>query len=146
MRFSNIHDWEIDYRQAVNLQKDLQSRVVTVGDLKEVKLVAGVDVSVALDNQATAAVVVLDYPELQVVARQVVKGYPQFPYIPGLLSFREIPLLLQAIRELTVTPDLFLVAVRVAPIPGAVVWPLIWVCFWLYLLSLCQKPTDWRVN
>jgi deoxyribonuclease V len=109
MRFSNIHDWEIDYRQAVNLQKDLQSRVVTVGDLKEVKLVAGVDVSVALDNQATAAVVVLDYPELQVVARQVVKGYPQFPYIPGLLSFREIPLLLQAIRELTVTPDLFLV-------------------------------------
>ncbi len=58
---------------------------------------------------ATGAVVVLNYPELRVVETKVVNGKVDFPYVPGLLSFREAPLTLAACERLSVTPDLILV-------------------------------------
>jgi len=69
-----------------------------------------VDISVnKAQGMATGAVVVLNYPELRVVETKVVNGRLDFPYVPGLLSFRESPLTLAACERLTITPDLILV-------------------------------------
>jgi deoxyribonuclease V len=72
--------------------------------------IAGVDISAGKRGEmAKGAVVVLSYPELRVVETKVVNGELDFPYIPGLLSFRESPLILAACERLTATPDLILV-------------------------------------
>jgi len=74
------------------------------------RLIAGVDMAVnKRGGMATAAVVVLGYPELNLVETRVVSGEINFPYVPGLLSFRESPLILAACEQLTLTPDLILV-------------------------------------
>ncbi len=74
------------------------------------RFIAGVDISVSKARGiATGAVVVLEYPELRLVETKVVNGKLDFPYIPGLLSFRESPLTLAACERLAITPDLILV-------------------------------------
>ena len=73
------------------------------------QLIAGLDVSVNKLNEATAVAVVLNYPELKVVEIATAKGKVDFPYVPGFLSFREIPLTLQACEKLTLNPDLVMV-------------------------------------
>ncbi len=74
------------------------------------RFIAGVDISGGkAQGMATAAAVVLNYPELKVVETKVARGKLDFLYIPGLLSFRESPLILAACEKLTVTPDLILV-------------------------------------
>jgi deoxyribonuclease V len=73
-------------------------------------LIAGVDISVSREEGvARGAVVVLNYPELRLVETKVVNGKVDFPYVPGLLSFREAPLTLAVCQELGVIPDLVLV-------------------------------------
>ena len=84
--------------------------VTTVDKVENVHFIAGIDVSVnRFRREGTAAVVVIDYPGLEVVEVKTVSGRVDFPYIPGLLSFRECPLVLEACAQLTITPDLFLV-------------------------------------
>lgn len=74
------------------------------------RFIAGVDISVKRElGIATGAVVVLKYPELELVETKIVNGELDFPYVPGLLSFRESPLTLAACERLTITPDLILV-------------------------------------
>ena len=73
-------------------------------------MIAGVDISVnRWAKTGTAAVVVLSYPEMEVVETRSVTERVEFPYVPGLLSFREAPLILAACEKLTVTPDLVIV-------------------------------------
>jgi deoxyribonuclease V len=74
------------------------------------RYIAGVDISVGKTGKiATGTVVVLSYPELEIVEIKTARGNLGFPYIPGLLSFRELPLTLAAFEKLNVTPDLVLV-------------------------------------
>jgi deoxyribonuclease V len=81
-----------------------------IGEVIEPGFIAGVDIAVGKANEiAQAAVVVLSYPELRLVAVELVQGKLEFPYIPGLLSFRESPLILAACRKLSLTPDLIIV-------------------------------------
>ncbi len=105
-----LHGWQIDIREALELQRRLAVQVSrSDGDITP-RLVAGVDVSVSrAEGTATGAVVVLEYPGFALVEVEVVHGRVDLPYIPGLLSFREAPLILQACEELSVTPDLVLV-------------------------------------
>lgn len=88
----------------------MASQVVREGNVASARLIAGVDIS-SPDSRgiATGAVVVLSYPDMNLVEVEVVEQSPPFPYVPGLLSFREAPLILAACGKLSITPDLILV-------------------------------------
>jgi deoxyribonuclease V len=97
-------------KQAVEIQKKLAGEVLRTGNITSPTYIAGVDVSVnRFSKTGTGAVVVLTYPTLQVAEVQVVKDAIGFPYVPGLLSFREIPLLLAAFEKLEIVPDFVMV-------------------------------------
>lgn len=105
-----LHPWDLTPAEAVALQRELAARIdfTTPLDLAAVRIVAGVDVSVR-DDRSTAAIVALSFPDLRVLDRATATAPAAFPYIPGLLSFREIPVLLQAHARLSVRPDAYLV-------------------------------------
>ena len=104
------HPWELSPEAAAALQKELAARVIQAGRPDNVRLVAGVDLAAGRHNgQARAAVVLLDYPGLEVRQVAVAEGPLTFPYIPGLLSFRETPLILRAFEQVAASPDLIFV-------------------------------------
>jgi len=95
--------------EAIAQQKQLADRVIQHDDFGEVKRIAGIDIG--FEDEGTtvrAAVVVLAYPGLQPLESAVAKRPTDFPYIPGLLSYREIPAALEALAQITVKPDLIL--------------------------------------
>lgn len=101
------HGWNLSFPEARRLQEDLRTRVETRDRLGEVRRVAGVDVSYDRGSPVLyAAVVVLDARSLEVVEVQGVQAAARFPYVPGYLSFREVPPLLEAFERLETRPDL----------------------------------------
>ena len=110
MKLHSLHDWQVSTAQAFQIQRELAARVSRTSEINEPRFIAGADISASrAQDMATGAVVVMDYPALQPVEIKKVNGKLPFPYIPGLLSFRESPLVLAACEKLTVTPDLVLV-------------------------------------
>jgi deoxyribonuclease V len=109
MYIQHRHDWNLKPDQAIDLQKQLVKEVIYDRPLNlgAIRLVAGVDVSVK-ENVSQAAVVVLAYPELKPVETVLWTMPTPFPYIPGLLSFREGPVLEEAFKELQREPDVFI--------------------------------------
>ena len=104
------HGWRMTAVEAITLQKELAVEVSRTGGVPNPRLVAGVDISVnRWAKTGTAAVVVLNYPDLEIVGVKTVTDKIEFPYVPGLLSFREAPLILAACENLTVIPDLVMV-------------------------------------
>lgn len=105
----DLHPWNITPEEAVRLQRELAPQIVTDQPLplESIRLVGGVDVSVK-NNISQAAVVVLRYPELNVIETVLASIDTPFPYIPGLLSFREGAVILDAMRKLESTPDVFI--------------------------------------
>lgn len=106
-----LHAWNLQPEAAISLQKELAERVIRTDQLPdEIHLVAGVDMALNEEtNMARAAVVLLSYPTLEVVERHVYEEPLRMPYIPGLLSFREIPCILGAFAQLHAQPDLVMV-------------------------------------
>jgi deoxyribonuclease V len=94
--------------EAMAIQRRLQRYVVTQNCLGPVSTVAGVDVSFPSRQIARAAIVVLTFPELRPVDNAIAEMEVAFPYIPGLLAFREVPAVLAAATKLQTVPDLFL--------------------------------------
>ncbi len=111
MIFPFLHPWDLTPREAIALQKELAGRVVLRDDVPEpVSLVAGVDVSCArFSPEVFAAVVLFDAVAGVVVETASARGAETFPYVPGLLSFRELPVILEAFRKLQRFPDMVLV-------------------------------------
>lgn len=107
--YNALHPWDVSPEEAVAIQKEMRSRVQKTNSFApgEIKTVAGVDCS--LKDEGQAAIVVLTFPGLEVVERVVATRKLDFPYIPGLLSFREMPLILNAVDRLKAMPDLFMV-------------------------------------
>lgn len=102
--------WPQTPAQAIALQRALASHVKPVDDVGTVRRVAGVDVGFPGGGQiARAAVAVLSFPDLQPVDQALAQLPVEFPYIPGLLSFRELPPVLAALARLAQLPDLLLV-------------------------------------
>ena len=113
MRVRKLHAWDISPTEAVALQRELAGRLSLESSLPEsaVQTVAGVDLSPpdAETGYVRGAVVMVAWPSLEVVEVSTAEGVAGFPYVPGLLSFREAPILLEALSRLRVTPDLILV-------------------------------------
>ncbi len=103
------HPWDLTPKEAIALQGQLRDRVVLEDRWGPVRLVAGVDVGYEEGKRTTrAAVAVLSFPELTLYESVVARVPTTFPYVPGLLSFREIPAVLAALAQLESTPDLLL--------------------------------------
>lgn len=103
------HSWNPSPLEAVALQKELYGRLILTDQLGTVRRVAGVDVGFEAGGTiARAAAVVLRYPELELLETAVAHRPTEFPYIPGLLSFRELPAVLDALQQLREPPDLLL--------------------------------------
>lgn len=109
MALTPLHNWDITPKQAVALQRELAGQVIHDRslDLNAVRTVAGVDVSVS-GGRSTAAIVVLAFPAMTVLETVISQMDTPFPYIPGLLSFREGPVLVDALSRLNHTPDVFI--------------------------------------
>jgi deoxyribonuclease V len=108
---SDAHDWDVPPAEARALQRRLAGRVIATGDVTDVRRVAGVDIAVGPrgSNAGRAAVVVLEWPSLRPVEQAIARADVRFPYVPGLLSFRELPLVLPAFAQLSTRPDLVIV-------------------------------------
>jgi len=109
VKIKELHSWDVDYAKALVIQDELSNRV-TIQDFSITpRLIAGADVGYShSDNTFYAAVIVLKYPNLEIVETATATGLVNFPYIPGLLTFREAPILLAAFRKLKRTPDVII--------------------------------------
>jgi deoxyribonuclease V len=109
MKIRQRHPWDLAPREARLIQSQLAGEIVLHDDFGTIGRVAGVDVGFE-DNGGTtrAAVAVLAYPSLQLETATLARTPTLFPYVPGLLSFREAPAVLEAMKQLDVLPDLLL--------------------------------------
>ncbi|TDX02811.1 deoxyribonuclease V [Kribbella sp. VKM Ac-2566] len=105
MQWPTTMRWPTTAAEAIAVQEELRSQVDATDAGKTPRYVAGLDVAYDGDRLA-AAVVVLDRETLAEVDRAVVNGVTTFPYVPGLFAFREVPALLTALEQLTITPEL----------------------------------------
>ncbi len=101
------HSWDLEPRDAIALQTELAGQLVFAPPPAEIELVAGVDVSMRR-GVARAAVVVMTMPELHEQERVCADAPIAYPYVPGLLTFREAPTILQALERLEHLPDLLM--------------------------------------
>lgn len=110
MNISPLHDWHLTAQQAIALQQELAGQVVDDVHLPlaTIRTIAGIDVSVKHDI-STAAVVIVSFPDFRVIESARAKMPTPFPYIPGLLSFREMPVILRAFADIHTIPDVLMV-------------------------------------
>jgi len=107
MDIPDLHPWNVTYEEAIKIQKCLKDKVILKKIDRRINYIAGLDVSYAKGgNTVWAGVVVLDFPSLVKIEERWAQSKVSFPYIPGLLSFREIPALLDVLRNIEVEPDL----------------------------------------
>jgi len=107
MKIKKHNLWNLNYREAVELQKRLSAKVVRDDRFANVKKIAGVDVRyIKESNKFLCGVIIFSYPSLEVLEEKYVYGRPDYPYIPGLLSFREGPVVEKCFKKLKEAPDL----------------------------------------
>jgi len=104
------HTWNLSPKDAIALQKELRNKISLVPIKKKIKTIGGADVSLNMfGKDLYAGIVVLSYPDLKIIDQSYIKIEANFPYIPGLLSFREIPGLLKCWEQLKHKPDLVMI-------------------------------------
>lgn len=102
-----LHDWTLDPIEAARVQSGLRERLIPTWDGRPVEYVGGVDIALG-EHTARAAVVVLRFPSLELIDAVISEVPLVFPYVPGLLAFREGPALLAAWEKLERKPDLLM--------------------------------------
>jgi deoxyribonuclease V len=110
VRVRHLHPFDLPPKDAIHLQAWLASKVDARGSLRRgARLVAGLDCSIDRDGHVHGAVVVCKAPDWSVVESVTASAPAPMPYVPGLLSFRETPILLDALRRLRTKPDVLVV-------------------------------------
>ncbi len=102
------HRWDVSPEEAQQIQRDLAARVHIEPLSTQPRTIGGIDVSFPQRDVARAAVVIVRFPELTPIAQATAERPVSFPYIPGLLSFRETPAVLDALDQLSTLPDLLM--------------------------------------
>lgn len=101
------HPWNLGYKEAIELQKKLSKEVVLYDDFKEINKIGGVDVKFKRkSNQVVGAVLIFSFPDLDILEVKTYKMEACYPYIPGLLTFREGPVVEKCFEMIENIPDL----------------------------------------
>ncbi len=109
MKYLKLHPWNVGYKKAVEIQERLKKSIILKGSAKDCKLIAGADVSYIKGSEIFyASVVVFNLQTMERVEEVTASGKVDFPYIPGLLSFRESPILLKAFAKIKSEPDVII--------------------------------------
>lgn len=104
-----MNNWNVSAQEAIAIQQRLREQVVRADRFGRIEMVAGVDVGFEDKGKITrAAVVILELPSLSMIEVSIARRKTEFPYVPGLLSFRELPAVLQAMEKLQTRPDMIL--------------------------------------
>jgi len=110
MKTKELHNWNLSYSQAIALQKKLREEIVFARLKNRPKTIAGIDCAFSRDKKRIiACVVVLNLTGFELIETTTASQKVTFPYIPGLLSFREAPVCLAAVEKLKKAPDVFLI-------------------------------------
>ncbi len=106
----NLHSWNLSYSQATQLQTELAEKVQFKPLQGQLELIAGLDCALSKDGQRIiAACVLLKLPDFELIETASACLKLSFPYIPGLLSFREAPVCIAAVEKLKLEPDVFII-------------------------------------
>ncbi len=109
MKYLNLHPWKVSTRDAVQIQGELRAQIKLYDTFDTVRVIAGADVAFDKQkNEGYGGVIAYSFPDLEEIERRGVKGEISFPYVPGLLAFREAPILLKAFASLETEPDVLL--------------------------------------
>jgi len=111
MKVRNLHNWNVDYREAKRLQSELSGSLILHNDglPEDIRIIGGADISYSKkENLFFAAVILLEFPTMDIIEVSSVVEKAGFPYIPGLLTFREGPALLRAFKKIESTPDVII--------------------------------------
>jgi deoxyribonuclease V len=110
MKARTLHKWDLSCKEAIEIQRHLAKRVRFTPMNKPPKVIAGLDCAFSKDGRRiVAAVVAIELPGFAVIETAIATRKVTFPYIPGLLSFRETPACIDAIEKLNAKPDVFIV-------------------------------------
>jgi deoxyribonuclease V len=95
--------------EAIEIQQSLRNKIVIQHLNKEIKLIGGADISFNIYSEIVyAGIIILSYPDLKEITSATVVAKTTFPYIPGLLAFREVPALVEAWNKLSIKPDVLM--------------------------------------
>jgi deoxyribonuclease V len=105
LNIKHIHPWNVEPKKAVEYQRKLREKISFTSTYNRIKLIAGVDASYKKER-IIGGIVILKYPELIILDRDFVVTKVSFPYIPGLLTFREAPALIKLFKKIKWNPDI----------------------------------------
>lgn len=104
-----MHSWDVSIKEAISIQKELAQKVIAQGRPEIIEIIAGIDISYDKDsNLCFCTIVMLNYSNMEIISINHVYDDICFPYVPGLLSFREGPIIIKAYESLSVKPDIIL--------------------------------------
>lgn len=110
MEIKDLHNWNLSPKKAIQLQNSLAEKLTFSPISKKIKNIAALDCSLIKEkNIIIAGTVVLSYPDMQLIEKTHAVAKLDFPYVPGLLSFREGPVCIKALKKLKTTPDVLLI-------------------------------------
>jgi deoxyribonuclease V len=104
-----LHSWDVSVEEAIRIQEDLRDRIILKKPSFEIRAIGGGDVAYSRDrNLLFGTIVVLSFPQMEILQIAKAHGSISFPYIPGLLSFREGPILIKIFQMLKIRPDVII--------------------------------------